>query len=116
MTGGAGTAREAVERTATAVMSGNLAQVMADITPQALQQMMQLGSGGNLTPQSMPSITGYTVAELGQDGEAELFHITFESPAGTATLATRWEQVMGQWKITEVGLVSAERAGDTAEG
>ena len=110
MTESTGTAREAAERNATAVMAGNLAQVMADITPQALQQMMQLGSGGNLAPQSMPSITGYRIDEVGREGDAELFHVTFESPAGTATLATRWEQVMGQWKITEIGLVSAERA------
>jgi len=105
-----GTARDAAERNAAAVMGGDLAQVMADVTPQALQQMMQLGSGGGLTPQSMPSITGYTIAEAGRDGEAELFHVTFESAAGSATLATRWEQVMGQWKITEVGLVAAEGA------
>ncbi|GAB4339640.1 MAG: hypothetical protein Kow0010_27680 [Dehalococcoidia bacterium] len=110
MTEDTGTARDAAERNATAVMAGNLAQVMADITPQALQQMMQLGSGGDLTPQSMPTITGYHIDEMGSDGDTELFHVTFESPAGTATLATRWAQVMGQWKIVEIGLVSAQRA------
>ena len=32
-------------------MAGNLSQLMADITPEVLMQMMQLGTGGGLTPQ-----------------------------------------------------------------
>ncbi len=106
-----GTAREATERTAQAVMTGNLAQIMADLTPEALGQMMQLGaSAGSLSPASMPSITGYEIAEVGPDGDAQRFHITFASAAGTATLAATWKQIMGQWKITAVSLVSSEPA------
>ena len=103
-------AREAAERNAEAVMTGNLSQVMADVTPQALQQLMGLGSSGGLTPQSMPSITGYAVEDQPDDADGELFHVRFDSPAGSATLAARWEEVMGQWKITEVALVSAEES------
>lgn len=105
-----GTAREAVERTAQAVMTGNLAQLMADITPDALAQMMQLGAtAGGLSPASMPNIQGYEIAEQ-PSSEGELFHVTFRSEAGTATLGTTWRQVIGQWKITGISLVAAERA------
>jgi hypothetical protein len=103
-------AREAAERNAEAVMTGNLPQVMSDVTPEALQQLMGLGSSGGLTPQSMPSITGYAVEEQPDDAEGELFHVRFDSEAGSATLATRWKQIMGQWKITEVALVAAEES------
>lgn len=106
------TAREAVERNAQAVMSGNLTQIMADITPEALAQMMQMGTqAGGLSPTQMPNIEGYEVAERGAEGDAELFHVTFRSSAGTATLGTSWKQIMGQWKLTAVELVSAEPAG-----
>lgn len=107
-----GSAREAVERNAEAVMSGNLAQVMADITPEALSQMMTMGAAaGGLAPSSMPGIEGYEISELGEQPEGgELFHVTFASSVGRATLATTWKQVMGQWKIAAVSLVSAEPA------
>jgi hypothetical protein len=105
-------AREAVERNARAVMSGNLTQIMADLTPEALAQMMQMGAqAGGLSPAQMPNIEGYEVSEMGTEGGAELFHVTFRSSAGTATLGTSWKQIMGQWKLAAVELVSAELAG-----
>ena len=106
-----GTAREAAERNAEAVMTGNLSQLMADITPEALSQLMQLGAAaGAMSPASMPNIEGYEITEMGQDGEAEVFHVTFRSAIGKATASMAWRQVMGQWKITAVGLVSIEPA------
>jgi hypothetical protein len=109
MTAGPGTAREATERTARAVVAGNLAQIMADLTPEALAQMMAMGaSAGSLSPASMPNITAYEIAEIGLDGDSEVFHITFTSAVGRATLAATWRQIMGQWKIAAVSLVSAE--------
>ncbi len=114
MTSEEGSAREAAERNAQAVMTGNLAQVMSDITPEALTQMMQLGASGGMSPATMPNITGYTLNEMGQDGDGHLFHVTFHSAAGSATLAATWKQIMGQWKITAVALVSAEAAAGNA--
>lgn len=104
-----GSAREAAERNAQAVMTGNLTQLMADITPEVLTQMMTLGAGGGLTPQAMPVITGYELTEAGTDGDAEVFHAKFMSAMGWATLSMKWKPVMSQWKIVEVGLVGFER-------
>ena len=109
-----GSAREAAERNAKAVMSGNLSQIMADITPEALSQMMQMASAaGGLSPASMPNIEGYAIEELPLEGEAHPFNVTFTAAIGKATLATTWKQVMGQWKITAIALVSAEPAAGT---
>jgi hypothetical protein len=104
-----GTAREAAERNAEAVMTGNLSQVMADITPEALAQMMQLGAqAGAMSPASMPSIEGYEISEMGEDADGQVFQMTFRSPIGRATVAMTWKQIMGQWKIAAVALVSVE--------
>ena len=106
-----GSAREAAERNAQAVMTGNLAQLMGDLTPEALTQMLQLAAqSGGMSPAAMPNIQGYELTELPSGDEGELFHVTFTSPQGQATLAATWKQVMGQWKITAIGIVSAEQA------
>ncbi|MBI5947888.1 MAG: hypothetical protein HY875_07110 [Chloroflexi bacterium] len=106
-----GSAREAAERNAQAIMSGNLAQVMADITPEALAQVMQMGAAaGGVNPAAMPGITGYDVAPSAADGETETFDVTFHAAIGKATLGITWKPVMGQWKISAVSLVSLEPA------
>ena len=105
-------AREAADRNAQAIMSGNLSQLMADITPEVLAQVMAMGAqAGGLSPAQMPNIEGYDIEEKGPAGEGELFHVTFNSPVGTATLATTWKLVMGQWKLAAVELVKAEMTG-----
>lgn len=106
------TAREAAERNAKAIMSGNLAQLMADITPDVMAQVMAMGTQApaGLSLASMPNIQGYEIAEKGIEGDAEVFEVAFTSDIGTATIAASWKQVMGQWKITSVSLVSAELA------
>ena len=105
------TAREAMERTAQAVMTGNLAQLMGDITPEALAQVMQLvpQGGAGLSLANMPNISGYQLLQFGpQEDGGELFHATFESSLGKATLGLVWKQIMGQWKIASVSLVGIE--------
>lgn len=105
------TAREAAERNAQAIMTGNLSQLMADITPDVLAQVMAMGAqAGGLSPAQMPNIQGYEIQEMGQEDGADVFHVTFRSDAGTATLSASWKQVMGQWKVVAVSLVSAEPA------
>ena len=106
-----GTAHEAAERNAQAILSGNLAQIMADITPEALAQVMALGAeAGGLAPTTMPNIQRYELLDFGPDGDVHLFHVKFVSDAGTATLAASWKLIMGQWKVVAVSLVSAEPA------
>lgn len=116
MTTGPGSAREAMERTAQAVMSGNLAQLMGDITPEALAQMMQMAPQGGvgLSIANMPNIRGYNLLQFGpQPDGGELFHATFESSLGKATLGLVWKQVMGQWKIASLTLVNLEPTPET---
>ena len=106
------TAREAADRNARAIMEGNLSQLMADITPEVMAQVMAMGSQApaGLSIAQMPNIQGYELVEKGQQGDSELFDVTFRSDIGTATIAASWKQVMGQWKIVNVALVSAELA------
>jgi hypothetical protein len=104
--------RLAVERNAQAVVTGNLAQLMADITPEALAQLMSLApQAGGLSLASMPNISGHTITPIGWDGdEAFVYHVAFTSDVGTATIAATWREVLGQWKVTALGLVAIQPA------
>jgi len=104
--------REAVERNARALMEGNFSQLMADITPEALAQMMQMApAGGGMSLAQMPSISGYTIEDHGpDDAGGHVYQVCFESAMGRATLAATWKELMGQWKITAVRVVSIEAA------
>jgi hypothetical protein len=108
--------REVVERNAEAVRTGNLAQLMADITPEALADMMRMAPNGMSMASfaQLPEVTGWSTVYLGRDGDAETFSVTFESAAGTATLLSRWRQVVGLWKVVGVRVVAAEAAAGAA--
>ena len=101
-------------------MSGDLSQVMADITPEAMAKLMQLGNeaqaAGAPTPGSMPSIQSYSLETVEEADESATFRVTFVSATGKATLEAQWQQVMGQWKVTDIALVSAEVTTGEAPG
>ncbi len=111
MSNGAGSARDAAERNAQAVMSGNISQVMADITPQALTQMMQMAAAnGGVSPATMPNIQSYAIEDAGAtDDGGQKYRVTFTAAEGNATLTATWRQVLNAWKITAVELESAQR-------
>ncbi|MFN0147702.1 MAG: hypothetical protein ACKVT1_14435 [Dehalococcoidia bacterium] len=103
--------REVVERNAQAVMTGNFAQIMADITPEALAQMMQqMPQAGQMSLTSMPAISGYEIEAVGPSAEAYVYNVIFASAMGTATLVSEWKQLLGQWKISAVKLLSIDPA------
>lgn len=111
------TAREAAERNARAVKEGNISQVMADITPEALAQMMQMGAearaAGIPTPAAMPGIESYHIEPTGEGEDEATFDVIFVSPAGTAILATTWKRILGRWKIAGIALIAATPAAGT---
>ncbi len=112
-----GEARAAAERTARAVMTGNLAQVMADLAPEAMTQLLQLASGGQgLSPAQLPGVEGFDLEELGADEGEARFLVRFRSSAGNVTVSTRWRPVLGQWKVVEIGLAGFEAAAGPGAG
>lgn len=119
-----GTAREAAERNAQALMAGNMMQLMMDITPEAMAGLMQMGAaagaaaGVNPTAfslTSMPTLTGY---ELGEPtvvpGGGELIPATFHSALGSITIVSTWKEIAGAWKIAAVTVNNISPATGTA--
>lgn len=99
-----GTAREAAERNAQALMAGNMMQLMMDITPEAMAGLMQMGAAAGVNPgqfslASMPGVTGYELGESTVVDGAELIPATFHSALGSITVVATWKEVGGAWKI-----------------
>jgi hypothetical protein len=109
---------DAAERAAEAVASGNLAGLMALITPEALAQVMTMGQEtGGLSLAQMPQITDYTLHPAGETEDASLYDVTFNSTAGSVALRATWKNVLGQWKIAAIEVLSAQVAeGDQSPG
>lgn len=102
-----GTAREAAERNAQALMAGNMMQLMMDITPEAMAALMQMGAAAGVNPgafslTSMPAITSYELGESTVLDGAELIPATFHSALGSLTIVATWKEIMGAWKIAAV--------------
>ena len=95
------TAEEAAHRHAKAAVAGNLAQLMSDLTPEALAGLMaQGGAGGGF---QQPS--AYELKLHGQEGEDYLFDITYAGPAGSVTLRDRFRLIGEQWKVVEAKIL-----------
>jgi hypothetical protein len=107
--------REAVERNAEAVRTGNFVQLMADITPEALAKLMQMApQGGGPSIASLPAITGYELEFLEPEGDTQRYRARFTSAAGSASFTTSWQQVLGQWKIVDFADVVLEDGREAA--
>lgn len=95
------TAEEAAHRHARAAVAGNLAQLMADLTPQALATLMAQGGAGTGFQQPR----GYELKLHGQEGNDYIFDITYAGPIGDVTLRDRFSRIGDQWKIVEAKIV-----------
>lgn len=116
------TVKEAAIRNAEAIKAGNFVAIMADITPEAMTQMMALGAAAGvnagaaaaagLSMTNLPAITGYELTEpVSEMSGGETIVATFTSPLGSLRIASTWKQVMGKWKIASVSNLEITPAG-----
>ncbi len=77
--------------------SGRVAEVLGDLTPEAMSQVMQLMAGG-----PNPA-TGNSVAVLSSDGTDHLFDVTYTGDDGKSlTMRETVRQIDGTWKIVKL--------------
>jgi len=90
-------AEEFVREHANKASSGRIAEVMADLTPESMQQAMAALAGG-------PNpVTGNSVKPAGQEGDDHLFDVTYTGDGGASvSIRDRVRQVDGKWKITQI--------------
>ena len=89
---------EAVTRNCQALLTMNIAQIFADMTPEAMAKLSQLG-GGAMTG-TMPAFTSYDIISREQEGEDHLYDVQFHGVPSFGVKA-RWREVNGQWKLVD---------------
>jgi hypothetical protein len=93
---------DAVNRYIEAIKVMDLGTLMATLTPEALGKAMAMqGSGG--PPAGITSIRAEKQGE--EDGE-HVYHLVVDAASGSGTMMTRWKEIDGSWKVTDLGQVS----------
>ena len=90
-------AEEFIREHAMKASSGRLPEILGDLTPEAMSQVMPLMAGGPNPP------TGNTVAAVSNSGEDHLFDVTYTGDDGkSVTIRDTVRQVDGTWKIVKI--------------
>ncbi len=96
------TAAEAMARCCSLIMAGDFFTAMADLTPEAMADAMQLGAG--MTGIPLPET--YEIGPPETVGEDTRFHVLFKSGVREMRAFATWRQIDGTWKIVAIGIES----------
>ena len=90
-------AREFMQLHADNATAGKIPEVMKDLTPDALQQVMPLMAGG---PNPIKS---NSVVSRGQEGDDFIFDVTYSGEDDKSVSMREWvRQIDGTWKIAKL--------------
>ena len=108
------TVEEAATAFAQDMVNQNMAGLMQVFTPEgmmkamALQGRLQARAAQAMAAGHAPApMSGFTVDAKGADGEDQVVHLNLESNDGTAEVLTKWRELEGVWKVTDLALVEA---------
>ena len=89
-------AKEFMQLHADNAVAQKMPEVMKDLTPEALQQVMPLMAG------APNPIKSNTVVAKGQEGEHHVFDVTYSGDAGSVSMREWVRQIDGVWKIEKL--------------
>jgi len=102
MTQEAEAAEKAVHRFSNAVITMDIAQLMNDLTPEAMMKLQDAAGGGMAV-----QITDYEVLGSRQDGAQFLYDVRYLGPTNF-TARLRWGIVSGEWKIVDADVIGSD--------
>jgi hypothetical protein len=90
---------EAVTSYVNAIKVMDIGTLMATLTPEALAKAMaQMGS------QPQPGTIKDIRAERQSEENGEyVYHLVVDAETGGGTMMTRWKEIDGSWKVTDLG-------------
>lgn len=90
---------EAVNSYITAIKGMDIGTLMATLTPEALAKAMaQMGT----SPQPV-GIQDIKAEKQSEEGGEYVYHLVVTADSGGGTMMTRWKEIDGAWKVTDVG-------------
>jgi hypothetical protein len=92
---------EAVNNYVNAIKVMDLGTLMAALTPEAMGKAMSMGGGA--PPSGISDIKAERKSE--ENGEY-IYNLTVEATSGGGTMMTRWKEIDGTWKVTDLAQVT----------
>ena len=89
---------EAVTRNCQALLTGNIGQIFADMTPEAMAKLAS--AGGGAMAGGLPQFTSYDIVSRAQDGDDHLYDVQFRGDQSFGVKA-RWRDIGGLWKLVD---------------
>jgi hypothetical protein len=90
---------EAVAGYVTAIKNMDIGTLMATLTPEALgKAMAQMGSQPQPT-----AIKDIKPEKQSEEGGEYVYHLVIDAEGGGGTMMTRWKEIDGAWKVTDIG-------------
>ena len=91
---------EAVDSYVNAVKTMDIGTLMATLTPEALGKAMAMGGGGPPT-----GITSIKAEKQSEENGEYVYNLSVEAASGSGTMMTRWKEIDGAWKVTDLAQV-----------
>ncbi|MDP9237952.1 MAG: hypothetical protein M3P30_11255 [Chloroflexota bacterium] len=95
-----GTIDEAVASYVNAVKIMDLGTLMASLTPEAMGKAMAMAGGA-----PPAGITDIKAEKQSEEGGEYVYNLTVEAASGGGTMMTRWKEIDGAWKVTDLAPV-----------
>lgn len=93
------TVEEAVTRNCQALLTGNIAQIFQDMTPEAMAKLASLG-GGQAMGGQLPQLTSYDIVSREQDGDDFIYDAHFHGDRHFGVKG-RWREIDGRWRLVD---------------
>ena len=94
-----GTAEEAMRATCDAILRGDMMGALAELTPEAFNQAMNLAA----TTMALPTPESYSVESHEESANGEhSFRVRFKTSSQDIVADASWRQFDGVWKITAI--------------
>lgn len=75
--------------------------LMTTLTPEALGKVMSMGGA----PPS--GITDIRAEQQSEENGEYVYHLVVDAATGSGTMMTRWKEIDGSWKVTDLAVVGA---------
>ncbi len=90
---------EAVSSYANAIKVMDIGALMTTLTPEAMAKAMaQMG-----TSPPPAGITDIKAERQSEENGEYVYHLIVEAASGSGTMMTRWKEIDGAWKVTDLG-------------
>ena len=90
---------QAVADYVNAIKMMDIGTLMATLTPEALGKAMSMGVA---PPSGISDIRAEQQAE--ENGEY-VYHLVVDAATGSGTMMTRWKEIDGAWKVTDLSVL-----------